>query len=161
MQNGLETQPIDGGKGAGSGEPALVAEGRRVEHGERRRRRGVAERIGRPEQEQAGRAHRSGEMTHAGVTAEVCVRTVQEGSFMRSGGVTVSFAQQVDGGRIDITLTRASDATGASGTGLLAAVLFDAVGAGNVTLSMAGTATGPGGTPMGLQFRPVALTVQP
>jgi len=79
---------------------------------------------------------------------------------MRSGGVTVAFAQQVSGGRIDITLTRSSDATGASGTGLLAAVLFDAVGAGTATLSLAGSATGPGGTAMGLQFRPVAVTVQ-
>ncbi|MCC7417200.1 MAG: hypothetical protein IT176_08655 [Acidobacteria bacterium] len=89
------------------------------------------------------------------------VRTVQEGSFMRSGGVTVSFVQQVTGGRIDITLSRAADATGASGTGLLAAVLFDAIGPGASTLSLAGSATGPGGTAMGLQFRPVAVTVEP
>jgi hypothetical protein len=88
------------------------------------------------------------------------VRTVQEGSFMRSGGVAVSFAQQVNGGRIDITLARAADATGASGTGLLAAVLFDAVAAGSVTLSLSGSATGPGSTPMSLQFRPVTVTVQ-
>jgi general secretion pathway protein D len=88
------------------------------------------------------------------------VRTVQEGSFMRTGGVTVAFAQQVNGGRIDITLTRSADATGASGTGLLAAVLFDAVGAGSTTLSLAGSATGPGGTAMGMQFRPVQVTVQ-
>ena len=92
--------------------------------------------------------------------ALVRVRSVQEGSFMRQGGVTVSFAQQVNGGRIDITLSRSSDATGASGTGLLAAVLFDAVGAGTATLSLAGSATGPGGTAMGMQFRPVAVTVQ-
>ena len=88
------------------------------------------------------------------------VRTVQEGSFMRSGAATVAFAQQVNGGRIDITLTRSSDATGASGTGLLAAVLFDAVGAGSSTLQLSGSATGPGGTAMGMQFRPVQVTVQ-
>jgi general secretion pathway protein D len=88
------------------------------------------------------------------------VRTVQEGSFMRSGGVTVSFAQQVNGGRVDITLSRAADATGASGTGLLAAVLFDAVAPGSATLSLSGSATGPGATPMGLQFQPVTVTVQ-
>jgi general secretion pathway protein D len=92
--------------------------------------------------------------------AKLRVRAVQEGSFMRTGGVSVSFAQQVNGGRIDITLARASDATGASGTGLLAAVLFDAVAPGSVTLSLSGSATGPGGTAMGLQFRPVTVTVQ-
>ena len=88
------------------------------------------------------------------------VRTVQEGSFLRAGGVNVTFTQQVTGNRIDITLARASDATGASGTGLLAAVLFDAVAPGSATLTVSGSATGPGGTPMGLQFRPVTVTVQ-
>jgi general secretion pathway protein D len=88
------------------------------------------------------------------------VRTVQEGSFMRSGGVNASFTQQVAPGRIDITITRPGDVTGASGTGLLAAVLFDAIAPGMSTLSMSGAGTGPGGTSMGLQFRPVTITVQ-
>jgi len=88
------------------------------------------------------------------------VRSVQEGGFMRSGGVNASFAQQVTGGRIDITISRAADATGASGTGLLAAVLFDAVAPGSATITASGSASGPGGTPMGLQFRPVTVTVQ-
>jgi len=88
------------------------------------------------------------------------VRTVQEGSFMRQGGVVVSFVQQAAAGRIDLTLTRSSDAIGASGTGLLAAILFDAVAPGSVMLTLSGAATGPGGTAMGLQFRPVTVTVQ-
>jgi general secretion pathway protein D len=88
------------------------------------------------------------------------VRTVQEGSFMRAGGVNVAFNQQASDNRVDITLSRASDATGASGTGLLTAVLFDAIAPGTVTLTLSGTATGPGGTAMGLQFRPVTITVQ-
>ena len=83
------------------------------------------------------------------------VRTVQEGSFMRSGGVSVAFNQQVSGNRVDITLARAADATGASGTGLLAAILFDAIAPGSASLTLSGSATGPGGTAMGLQFRPV------
>ena len=91
------------------------------------------------------------------------VRAVQEGSFMRAGAVTTTFGQQVDtaAGRIDIAVARAADATGASGTGLLAAVLFDAVAPGTVTLIVSGAAAGPGGTPMGLQFRPVTIAVQP
>ena len=65
------------------------------------------------------------------------VRTVQEGSFMRAGGVNAQFTSQTRPGRVDITITRASDATGASGTGLLGAVLFDAVAPGTATLSSA------------------------
>jgi hypothetical protein len=87
---------------------------------------------------------------------------VQEGSFLRSGGANVTFSQQVGRGRIDITIVRsAPDVTGASGTGLLAAVLFDAIAPGDVQLIVSGTATGPGDTAMGLQFRPVTVTVQP
>jgi general secretion pathway protein D len=89
------------------------------------------------------------------------VRSVQEGSFMRQGSAAASFTQQAAAGRIDITVTRTSDAVGASGTGLLAAVLFDAIAPGSATLSLNGAATGPGGTAMGLQFRPVTVTVQP
>ena len=88
------------------------------------------------------------------------VRSVQQGSFMRTGGVDVTFTQQVNGGRIDLTLLRAGDATGASGTGLLAAVLFDAIAPGPATLTTSGVATGPGGTAMGLQFTPVTVLVQ-
>ena len=88
------------------------------------------------------------------------VRTVQEGSFMRAGGVSVALNQQVTGNRVDITLARAADATGASGTGLLAAILFDAIAPGAATLTTSGMATGPGGTAMGLRFTPVTITVQ-
>ena len=92
----------------------------------------------------------------------VRVRTVQEGSFMRQGGVQVTFTQQVDtaAGRVDITATRLNDATGAAGTGLLAAVQFDVVGVGSVTLSTSGTAMTPGGVPLALQFTPVTVTAQ-
>jgi general secretion pathway protein D len=88
------------------------------------------------------------------------MRTVQEGGFLRSGGGSTSFSNQVNGNRIDITITRAGDATGATGTGLLAAILFDAVEAGTTTLTLSGTATGPGGVAMGLRFAPVTITLQ-
>jgi hypothetical protein len=88
------------------------------------------------------------------------VRNVQEGSFMRTGGVTSGFSQQVTGNRIDITISRVGDVTGATGTGMLAAVLFDAVEAGTTTLTLSGSATGPGGTAMGLRFTPVTITLQ-
>ena len=88
------------------------------------------------------------------------VRSVQEGSFLRAGGVPVVFTQAVNGNRIDISLARGADATGASGTGVLSAVLFDAIAPGPVTMTLSGTATGPGGVMMGLRFAPVTVTVQ-
>jgi general secretion pathway protein D len=88
------------------------------------------------------------------------VNRVQEGSFLRSGGVPVVFTQSVNGNRIDISLSRGADVTGASGTGVLSAILFDAIAPGAATLTLSGTATGPGGTVMGLRFAPVTVTVQ-
>ena len=91
------------------------------------------------------------------------VRSVQEGSFMRTGGAAATFTQQVDAatGRIDIAIVRSSDSTGVAGTGLLSAVLFDAVGGGPANLTVTGTATDPRGTPVQLQFGPApAVTVR-
>ena len=89
------------------------------------------------------------------------VQAVTEGAFMRSGGAAATFTQQVGAGRIDFTITRSADAVGATGTGPLGAVLFDAIAPGTATLSLSGAATGPGGTAMGLQFRPVTVSIQP
>ncbi len=87
------------------------------------------------------------------------VRTVQEGSFMRAGGATATFTQSVDAasGRIDIAIVRPNDATGVAGTGLLSAVLFDAVGAGPANLTITGTGSEPGGRGLSLQFSPAPL----
>jgi Flp pilus assembly secretin CpaC len=89
------------------------------------------------------------------------VRSVQEGSFMRQGG-TATFTQQVDttAGRVDIAIARTADATGVSGAGLLAAILFDAIAPGAANISVAGMATAPGGAPVPLQFAPVGVTVR-
>ncbi len=92
--------------------------------------------------------------------ALIRVRSVQEGSFMRSGGANPTFTQQIAPGRVDITIVRPSDSTGATGTGLLGALLIDAVAPGGLALSVSGAATGPGGTPMGVQFRPATVTIQ-
>jgi hypothetical protein len=89
------------------------------------------------------------------------VRAVQEGSFMRSGGTNATFTQQVSPGRLDLAIVRVGDQTGASGTGLLAVLLIDAIGQGSASLTVNGAATGPGGTPMALQFRPVTIAVEP
>jgi general secretion pathway protein D len=83
---------------------------------------------------------------------------VQEGSFMRAGGVGASFSQQPDpgAGRVDIAIVRSGDVTGVAGTGVLAGLLFEAVAAGPANLMVTGSATGPTGSPVSLQFAPVA-----
>jgi len=90
------------------------------------------------------------------------VRLVQEGTFLSSGGGTVTFAQQVDAsaGRVDVTLTRTSDTTGVSGDGVLASVVFDAIGSGVSPLAMGGVVTGPGGLPLPVSFGNAAITVR-
>jgi general secretion pathway protein D len=94
--------------------------------------------------------------------AALRVRTIQEGSFMRQGGANVTFTQQVDAtiGRVDLTMVRTNDTIGASGSGLLAAILFDAVGSGSSTLSLSGVAAAPGGASVGLQFTPASVVVR-
>src|SRR5688500_5961322 len=88
--------------------------------------------------------------------AALRLRATTEGSFMRTGGVAATFTQQPDaaGGRIDLAIVRTGDVTGVAGTGLLAALLFDAIAAGPANLSVTASATGAGGAPVPLQFAP-------
>jgi hypothetical protein len=90
------------------------------------------------------------------------VRAVQEGSFMRQGGVTAQFTQQVDAvnGRVDVTVVRGGDVVGATGSGLVAAVLFDPVAAGSTPIRASGAATGPGGAPVAVRAAPASVTVK-
>jgi hypothetical protein len=87
----------------------------------------------------------------------VRVRTVQEGTFMRAGGVAAAFTQQADAaaGRVDIAISRSGDVTGVAGTGMLAALLFEAIGPGAANLAVTATASGPGGAPVVLQYAPI------
>ena len=90
------------------------------------------------------------------------VRSVQDGTFMRQGGVATSFTPQIDAaaGRVDIVITRTGDQTGASGAGLLAALLFDAVAPGGAIINASGVAGTPEGGAVTLQFSPVTVTVR-
>ena len=90
------------------------------------------------------------------------VRAVQEGSFMRQGGVDAQFTQNIDAvnGRVDLTVIRGGDTVGASGSGLIAAVMVEPVTAGKTTISTAGSAAGPGGAPVQVQAAPVGVTVK-
>ncbi|MEO7135029.1 MAG: hypothetical protein ABI024_12500 [Vicinamibacterales bacterium] len=94
--------------------------------------------------------------------ALVRVRNVQEGTFMRQGGITPAFSSQVDdrSGRIDIVITRPGDKTGASMSGLLAALLVEPLVAGTGTLGLSGSASVPGGDALSLQFVAAGVTVR-
>jgi hypothetical protein len=95
--------------------------------------------------------------------AVVRLVNVQEGSFMRAGGVGASFSQQPDpvAGRVDIAIVRRGDMTGVAGTGLLAGLLFEPVAAGPANLTVTGSASGPNSTPVSLQFAAVAAVRVP
>jgi hypothetical protein len=90
------------------------------------------------------------------------VRQAQDGTFMRQGGVATSFTPRIDAatGRVDIAITRTADQAGASGVGLLSALIFDAVGSGNSVIQVSGVASTPEGNPIALQFTPVNVTVR-
>jgi general secretion pathway protein D len=90
------------------------------------------------------------------------VRNVQEGTFMRQGGVTAMFTPRIDAGtgRVDIAVTRSGDQAGASGAGLIGALLFDAVGPGNSLIQVSGVASSPEGMALPLQFAPASVTVR-
>ena len=90
------------------------------------------------------------------------VSTVQEGSFLRQGGTDVAFTQQVDAinGRIDLTLSRINDPTGASGAGLLAAILFEPIAPGTAQLSLSGIGLTPGGAAVALDLGTATVTAR-
>jgi len=90
------------------------------------------------------------------------VNGVQEGSFMSQGRAVVAFAQEVDASRgyVDLALTRTGDTTGASGSGLVAAVIFEPVAEGAATLSPAGVGLTPRGAPLAFDFRPATVSVR-
>ena len=90
------------------------------------------------------------------------VRSVQEGTFMRQGGIAAIFTAQPDpSGRVDIVITRPNYQTGAVGAGLLGAILFDPVAAGtsNIVVTGVGTVAGSGAAAV-LQFAPATVTVK-
>jgi len=90
------------------------------------------------------------------------VRAVQPGTFMAQGGVTPTFSQQIDpgAGRVDITTLRPGDQVGATGTGLIATLVFEAIATGQSAITPAGVASNPEQGSVGLQLVPAAVTVR-
>jgi general secretion pathway protein D len=94
--------------------------------------------------------------------ATLRVRAVQQGTLMGSGGGAVSFTEDhAVPGRIDIVIMRPNDSAGVSGTGQIAAVLFEPIASGAANLNVTGVASVPGGGPLPMQFVPSpAVTVK-
>jgi hypothetical protein len=90
------------------------------------------------------------------------VRQVQDGAFLRQGGAPMTATNKVDAttGRVDLTFVRTADAVGASGSGLLSGIMFDAVGAGTSQMTVSGVATDPAGATLPLQFTPISIVVR-
>jgi general secretion pathway protein D len=90
------------------------------------------------------------------------MRTVQEGSFLRQGGLNVVFTPNIEAGigRVDLAFVRSGDKIGASGSGLLAALQFDAVGSGTSQLTISGVLSNPTGGAIPVQFVPASVLVR-
>ncbi len=90
------------------------------------------------------------------------VRSVNPGGLMNQGGIQGTFTQQVDAaaGRVDIAIVRPGDVLGASGTGVVAALLFEAIAPGTATVAVAGVGTLAGGGAAPLVFQSVTITVK-
>jgi hypothetical protein len=88
---------------------------------------------------------------------------VQEGSFLRQGGFNnVVFTPNSDTatGRVDLAFVRTGDTVGASGSGLLAAFQFDAIGAGSSQLTVSGVMQNPTGGTIPVRFAPATIIVR-
>lgn len=94
--------------------------------------------------------------------AVVRVRSVQEGTFLRQGGVEATFTESVDAaaGRVDVAIVRTGDRVGATGSGLLAALVFEPVAPGQTPIAVAGVAATPEQGSIGLQLVPANVTVR-
>jgi hypothetical protein len=89
--------------------------------------------------------------------------SVSPGTFMQQGNVQPTFVPKIDeaNGRIDIAISRSGNAPGAAGTGLLAGLVFQAVGPGSSKIAVTATAFSPSGQPITLQLPPAgSVTVK-
>lgn len=87
---------------------------------------------------------------------------VTEGSVMRADGAPTTFLPRVDAstGRVDLAVTRPGDKVGAMGSGLLASIVFEAIGPGQSQIAIAGVAINAAGQQVPLQLVPATVTVK-
>jgi hypothetical protein len=87
---------------------------------------------------------------------------VNEGSVMRADGATTTFVPQIDPstGRIDLAITRPGGLSAASASGILASIVFEAIGEGTSQIALSGVAVSAAGQMLSVQFAPATVTVR-
>ena len=85
-----------------------------------------------------------------------------QGTFMQQGGVQTTFVPKIDEatGRIDIALARPATSPGATGSGFLIGVTFQAVAAGQSRIAVTAVAMTASGQPIPVQVAPATVTVK-
>ena len=88
--------------------------------------------------------------------------SVTQGSFMAQGGATPAFTPKIDeaAGRIDMVITRPGDQSGVSGDGLLAAVVFEAIGPGSSQIALSGVMNDAQGKAIPVRLVPASVIVR-
>lgn len=94
--------------------------------------------------------------------AVIRATVVNEGNVMRADGATTTFVPKIDPstGRIDLAVTRPGDKVGATGAGLLASIVFEAIGPGQSQIALAGVGMNAAGQQVPLQLVPATITVK-
>jgi general secretion pathway protein D len=90
------------------------------------------------------------------------VVSITQGNFMAQGGASAAFTPNVDeaGGRIDLVITRPGDEVGASGDGLLAGLVFEAIAPGPTQITLTGVANDPAGQTLAARFIPASVIIR-
>jgi type II secretory pathway component GspD/PulD (secretin) len=88
--------------------------------------------------------------------------SVAPGTFMQQGNVEPTFVPKIDeaAGRIDIAIARTATAPGANGSGWLAGIVFQAVGAGQSRIAVTAVAMSAAGQPISVQAQPATVVVK-
>ena len=94
--------------------------------------------------------------------AVIRATVVNEGNVMRADGATTTFVPRIDPstGRIDLAVTRPGDKVGATGGGLLASIVFEAIGPGQSQIAVAGVGMNAAGQQVPLQLVPATIIVK-
>jgi len=87
---------------------------------------------------------------------------VSQGAHMQQGGVTTSFVPKIDAaaGRVEIAIARPFERPGASGTGVIAGISFEAVKAGTSAIGITGVLTTTTGQKVDVQMVAASVTVK-
>ncbi|MGE5837951.1 MAG: cohesin domain-containing protein [Acidobacteriota bacterium] len=87
---------------------------------------------------------------------------VSQGAHMQQGGVTTSFVPKIDAaaGRVEIAIARPFERPGASGSGVIAGISFEAVKAGTSAIGITGVLTTTTGQKVDVQMVAASVTVK-